>query len=83
MHQNGKLVFQIELEILSFHPFDMLTPSLKIEEVMEFQRGISVKRKLDIPLVWNCVGIALFRPFKQIPPNIQNFCNFTHLQNKL
>jgi hypothetical protein len=40
-------VFQIELEVLSFLPFDMLTPSLKIEEDMEFQRGISVKRKLD------------------------------------
>jgi hypothetical protein len=50
----------------------MLIPSLNIGEVMEFQKGISVKRKLD-SAVWNCVGIALFRPFKQIPPNIQNF----------
>jgi hypothetical protein len=32
----------------------MLTPSLKIEEVMESQRGISVKRKLG-SAVWNCV----------------------------
>jgi hypothetical protein len=40
-------VFQIELDILNFHPFDMLIPSLKIGEVIEFQRGISVKRKLD------------------------------------
>jgi hypothetical protein len=32
---------------LNFHPFDMLIPSLKIGEVMGFQRGISVKRKLD------------------------------------
>jgi hypothetical protein len=59
----------MELEILNFHPFDMLIPSLKIGEVMEFQRGISVKQKLD-SVVLNCVGIALFRPFKQIPPNI-------------
>jgi hypothetical protein len=29
-------VFQIELEILISQPFDMLAPSLKIEEVMEF-----------------------------------------------
>jgi hypothetical protein len=36
LFQNGQLVFQIELEILNFHPFDMLTPSLKIGEVMEF-----------------------------------------------
>jgi hypothetical protein len=45
---------------------------------MEFERGISVKRKLD-NAVWNCVGLALFRHFKQILPNIHNFCNFTHL----
>ena len=36
LHQNGQLVFQIELEILNFHPFDMLIPSLQIGEVMEF-----------------------------------------------
>jgi hypothetical protein len=40
-------VFQIELEMLKFQPFDTLTPSLKIGEVIEFQRGISVKWKLD------------------------------------
>jgi hypothetical protein len=32
---------------MNFHPFDTLTPSLKIREVMEFQRGIIVKQKLD------------------------------------
>jgi hypothetical protein len=33
----------------------MLTPYLKIVEVMEFQRGISVKRKLysGLELCWN------------------------------
>jgi hypothetical protein len=36
----------MELETLNFHPFGTLTPSLKIVEVMEFQRVISVKRKL-------------------------------------
>jgi hypothetical protein len=49
---------------------------------MELQRGVSVKQKLD-SAVWNCIGIALFRPSKQIPPDIWNFCNFTHLYNKL
>jgi hypothetical protein len=39
-------VFQIELEVWNFHPFDMLTPYLKMEEVVEFQRGITAKRKL-------------------------------------
>jgi hypothetical protein len=56
LHQNGQLVFQIKLEILSDHPFYMLIPSLKIGEGMEFQRGISVKRKLDnasLELCWN------------------------------
>jgi hypothetical protein len=72
-------MFQIELEILNFHPFEMFTPSLKIGEVMEFQRGISVKRKLD-STIRNCVGIALFRPFKQIPPNIKFFLQlYTHV----
>jgi hypothetical protein len=47
LHKNSQLVFQIELEILNFHLFDMLIPSLKIGEVIEFLRGISVKRKLD------------------------------------
>jgi hypothetical protein len=47
---------------------------------MEFQRGISVKRKLD-STIRNCVGIALFRPFKQIPPNIKFFLQlYTHVQ---
>jgi hypothetical protein len=55
LHQNSQLVFQIELEIFNFHPFDTLTPSVKIGEVMEFQRGLSVKRKLDssLKLCWN------------------------------
>jgi hypothetical protein len=47
----------------------MIILSLKIGDVMEFQRGISVKQKLG-SAVWNYVGIALFITFKQIPPNI-------------
>ncbi len=46
LHQNSQLVFQIELEIFNFHPFDTLTTSLKIKEVMKFQMWLIAKQNL-------------------------------------
>jgi hypothetical protein len=39
-------VFQRDLEVLLFPPVDMHTPSLKIEEDIEFQRKLIVKQNL-------------------------------------
>jgi hypothetical protein len=39
-------VFQIELDILNFQLFDTITPSLKIGEVMEFQRWLIAKQNM-------------------------------------
>jgi hypothetical protein len=47
LYQTRQEVFQTELEVFHFHPGDMHTSSPKIKEVIEFQRGLSVKRNLE------------------------------------
>jgi hypothetical protein len=39
LHQNGQLVFQIELEIFNFQPFDTLTQLSKLEKLWNFKGG--------------------------------------------
>jgi hypothetical protein len=41
-------MLQTDLQIMLFNMDDMQTPTLKIEEDMEFQRGLSVKQLLEI-----------------------------------
>jgi hypothetical protein len=45
--QSGQGVFQSELEVLLFHLVDLLTPYLKVKEVMEFPRRLMVKQNLE------------------------------------
>jgi hypothetical protein len=47
MYQSGQGVFQTELKVLLFNLGYMQRLSPKIEEAMEFQIGISVKRNLE------------------------------------
>jgi hypothetical protein len=47
VNQVGQGVIQDGLQILFFHLSDIHTLTLKIEEVMKFQRGLSVKRFLE------------------------------------
>jgi hypothetical protein len=42
-YQTGQGVFQTELLVLRFHAVDMHTTYPKIEEVIAFQRGLSIK----------------------------------------
>jgi hypothetical protein len=73
MHQNGQLVFQIELEILNFQPFNTLTPSLKIVEVMKFQKWLIAKQNLGKNCCLKLDCIALFGPLKQILSELNCF----------
>jgi hypothetical protein len=41
-----------------------------------------VKLILEKFQVWKLVCIGLFGPFKQIIPDLNNFCRFVHLYNK-
>jgi hypothetical protein len=41
-------MLQTDLQIMLFNMDDMQTLTLKIEEDMEFQRGLSVKQLLEI-----------------------------------
>jgi hypothetical protein len=52
-----------------------------IEEVMEFQSGLSAKQNLE-KVLESCDWIALFRPLKQILLCIHNFCRFAYSLNK-
>jgi hypothetical protein len=47
LYQSGQGVFQTELKVLLFNLGYMQRLSPKIEEAMEFQIGISVKRNLE------------------------------------
>jgi hypothetical protein len=40
-------VFDTELDVLFFHPFDMQTSSPKIEEDIEFPKVLSAKQKAE------------------------------------
>jgi hypothetical protein len=76
--QTGQGVFQSDLEVLLFPPVNMHTPSLKIEEDIEFQRRLIVKQNLENSET-NCERLALFGALKQIHTNIQNFSIFVGL----
>jgi hypothetical protein len=44
LYQIGQGVFETRLGVLCFHPVDMHTPSLKIEEDIEFPKVITAKQ---------------------------------------
>jgi hypothetical protein len=44
LYQTGQGVFQTRLGVLCFHPVDMHTPSLKIEEDIDFPKLITAKQ---------------------------------------
>jgi hypothetical protein len=44
LYQTGHAVFQTRLGVLCFHPVDIHTPSLKIEEDIKFPKVITAKQ---------------------------------------
>jgi hypothetical protein len=51
-HKHGQRVLHDGLQTLIFDLVDMHRPYPNIDEAMEFQKGISVKKSLEIFLVW-------------------------------
>jgi hypothetical protein len=47
-HKRGQGVHHTDLQTLFFDLGDMYRPTPKIEDVMEFQKGLSVKENLEI-----------------------------------
>jgi hypothetical protein len=52
MHKLEQVVIQDGLQMLLFHQNDMHKLTPKIEEDMEFQRGLSIKEFLEFFKVW-------------------------------
>jgi hypothetical protein len=48
VHNPGQEVHQSDLQALLFNKTDMHRQTLKMEEDMEFERGIGIKRILEI-----------------------------------
>jgi hypothetical protein len=66
-------VLQYDLQTLLFDLGDIHMPSPNMEEDMEFQIGLSVKKILEFACLENLRYLALFGPFKQMLPNINFF----------
>jgi hypothetical protein len=76
LFQTGKGVFDTELDVLFFHPFDMQTSSPKIEEDIEFPKVLSAKQKAESWTTKDIEIIAVNPPWLKpvqgvLPSNLQ------------
>ena len=75
---------QIGLQNLLSKLHDMITPSLKIEEIIAFQIELIVKRNWKICQALRIGGcLALFGPPKQVLNELKNLCQFLYLETRL
>jgi hypothetical protein len=56
-HKLGQGVLQDGLQTLIFGLGDMHRPSPNMEEDMEFQKGLSVKKILEFTFLWICMMV--------------------------
>ena len=83
LHKPGQGAHQSDPQYLLSKLHDMLTSSLKIEEVIAFQSELIITEIWKLAVLEICVCLALFGPPKQILPELNNLCRFLCLQIRL